>query len=431
MVRLISIEFLEDYRMFKKDQAVFFTELEYTRQNEGILLSVLAGRNGTGKTTLLSLVARLFHHLERYRGKLDVNFKLKYLLEYGGTDKLISIVHIDDIVRINIPDFYENKVLIPFVGANRLDKRLAKKYGPDEIIDYPMFNNFCPKSIVSSAFSVHGEYPNKRAHNFEGFEPLRNYNINYIYGKNHFALRDFTRGIKRFVLSYIENKEKFNQILSLFELKFTGRVLEYTWEDQDNWVKVDSKWKQQIEGQIADGKYLNDLEFVRSGHKISFSNMSAGEKMLLLRLITILDGIEDDSIVIIEEPELHLDQVWCKQIISILDLLFKKNGAHFLIATHNLSLINSVPKENVIRLDWTKSTTVESNTFLAANEDLINSLYGDSGRLNIVERDVLKSISNPLVTKEELEYLDSILGDSIYKYLVYKKLKKIRDVESK
>lgn len=430
MIRIKSIEFLNDYKLFKKGQLIVFSDKSALPDQENSL-TLFTGRNGTGKTTILSIVARMFHHLERYRGKLEAEFKFTYVIKHGNQFKEVTIKHCNNLVNVNVPGYYHDLVLIPFKGAEIYDSKLANEYNPEQIVYYTDFHNFCPKSIVTSAFSVHGEYPSKRARNFIGYAIVENYNLDYIYGKNHFGLQNLSRGIKRFIKKYQNDIDSFNEVFKLFDLEFTGRVQEHYWGSESKWVKPTKKWLDQIEGDLADGKYLNDIEFTRNNRLITFRNMSAGEKMLLLRFITILDGIEEDSIVIIEEPEIHLDQIWCKQIISLLQLLYKGYGAHFLIATHNLDLINTVNKESLVRLDGTVNTVVNDNTFLSNNEGLISTLYGYTDQLNSVEKEVLAIISNKSTSLQELKNLETVMGESIYKYLVYKRIKELENVADK
>lgn len=70
--------------------------------------------------------------------------------------------------------------------------------------------------------------------------------------------------------------------------------------------------------------------------------MSSGEKMFIIRILSILSEIEDNSIIIIEEPELHLNPSWTKQIVTMLHHFFNTYNVHFIISTHNYSFINTV-----------------------------------------------------------------------------------------
>ena len=143
--------------------------------------------------------------------------------------------------------------------------------------------------------------------------------------------------------------------------------------------------------------------------------------MLLLRAISVLNSIENDSIVIIEEPELHLDQVWNRQLITFFQILFKDYNTHLIIATHDYSIINSVPQTNLIPLHYGKRKSIEENTFLASYDELFSVLYGDKFKSNKIEEDFLETIS--LKDLETLKTDYKRLGNSVFKYLVFREIK--------
>jgi energy-coupling factor transporter ATP-binding protein EcfA2 len=278
-------------------------------------------------------------------------------------------------------------------------------------------------SVVSSTFSLHGEYPVARPGNYLGHQIVSDQSITNIYGRNHYQIGSISRGILRFVRLFFESKSEIKELLKLFDLKFTNKV-EHKYHGEDAvWMTVNRTWlkKHDVEVQMEEA-YLNDIEFERYGRTITLSNMSSGEKMLLLRAISILNSIEDESIVIIEEPELHLDQVWNRQLTTLFKILYKKYNSHIIIATHDYSIINSVKKDYLILLENGKNKKVNDNTYLASYDELFSILYGEKFKENKIEADFLKSIS--MKGTDELKSIYEEIGNSIYKYLVFRELKK-------
>jgi predicted ATP-binding protein involved in virulence len=197
---------------------------------------------------------------------------------------------------------------------------------------------------------------------------------------------------------------------------------------EDKWQIIDLKWLNTYDVDIQSGQIiLNDFEFIRAGRTIHLNNMSAGEKMLLLRAISILDAVEDQSIVIVEEPELHLDQVWNRQLTSLFNEFFSDYDIHLLVATHDYSVINSVHSKNLIFLEQGKEKSLDG-TYLASYDELFSVLYGNRFRPNRIEQDILDKLDD--MSSDELKRTYNELGNSIYKFLVFQQLKKKPDVES-
>lgn len=412
-----SIKFLSEYRQFKKGQEFHFSASEIKESsNIKTNFSVLVGRNGSGKTTLMSLIPTLFHYIERYNGKIPANFELKYVIR--GIE--VSITHLDNVVYITVPNRFDNVQLVPRRNPHSNDFSSINKNEP--FIEYILFHEYTPMAIVTSTFSLHGEYPSSRPRNYKGHQLVSDQSITNIYGKNHWQMGSISRGILRFIRLFFESEKEIKELLNLFDLEFTNRVEQRYPQAESEWVNVNKTWlkKHDVEIQMEEA-YLNDIEFQRDNRKITLSNMSSGEKMLLLRAISILNSIEDNSIIIIEEPELHLDQVWNRQLMTLFQILFKKYKAHIIIATHDYSVINSVPQTNLISLHYGQRTTIEESTFLASYDELFSILYGDKFKSNKVEEDFLATISQKDV--ETLKNDFETLGNSVFKYLVYREIK--------
>jgi ABC-type multidrug transport system ATPase subunit len=422
-MKIKSLTFLSNYRQFKKGQSfVFSGNKKLLTERENNIISVIVGRNGSGKTTLMSLIPTLFHHIERYNGKIPADFELVYSIEHSKKQIEVKISHYSNLIRVTVPNRFENIQLVPRRNPSSNDYSIINKSEP--FIEYYMFHEYTPMSVVTSTFSLHGEYPFTRPNNYNGYQIVSNHTITSIYGRNHYEIGSISRGILRFIKLFFESKNEIKELLSLFDLKFTNRILHKYRGEDPNWMNVNQEWLRKKDSEIQNEEaYLNDIEFERYGRNICLSNMSSGEKMLLLRAITILNSIENNSIVIIEEPELHLDQVWNRQLTTLFNVLFSKYKSHIVIATHDYAIINSVPFDNLILLREGNIQDIKENTFLASYDELFRILYGDKFKKNKIEEDFINRISQK--SKEELEYDFNELGNSIYKYLVFKQIKKL------
>lgn len=112
--------------------------------------------------------------------------------------------------------------------------------------------------------------------------------------------------------------------------------------------------KQEID--IVQGKYrliklLRDFEFVKNislslmknGEWFSFDDASSGEKNIFYSVFAIENNIENNSVILIDEPEISLHPNWQMKYIGFLKKLFKKySSCHFVIATHSPYLVSDL-----------------------------------------------------------------------------------------
>ena len=171
--------------------------------------------------------------------------------------------------------------------------------------------------------------------------------------------------------------------------------------------------------------YINNFFIIKGGKEIPLSNMSTGEKMFLCRIFFILSEVEDNSIIILEEPEIHLNHAWVKQIVSIITLLFNKYKIHFIISTHNYAFINNLFKENLLLVNDDEILEPKINTFLANEKSISLELFGTSKNNNIFEDKILKIIGGN--DKESIDRLIDVLGESYYKFLAFKRLSELEE----
>jgi ABC-type multidrug transport system ATPase subunit len=426
-MKVKSIKFLKDYRQFKKDQTVTFSSSDQLKSKFlDINVSVVVGRNGSGKTTLISLIPKLFHHLERYNGKIPADFELSYSIKIFKTWFDVIISHKANLVRISVNDKYNQVQLLPDKGPNQPDNALIN--AGEASVRFRDIQQYLPSSVVTSVFSIHGEYPAQRPKNYQGTRTLANVSTELIYGTNHYSIGSISRGILRFLRKYHAQRNKVRKLLKLFDLEFTGRVYRQDPHGEGSWVLGNRQWlnEQDVNVQMED-YFLNDLEFRRDGRLIVLNNMSSGEKMLLLRAISILTHLEKNSIILIEEPELHLDQVWNHQLITLFNELYKDYNPHIILTTHDYSIINSVQNQNLILMNRGREQPI-NGTFLASYDELFNLLYGSKLKPNSIENGILKELETQSL--ENLKEVYETLGNSFYKYLIFKRINELEDVEN-
>lgn len=171
--------------------------------------------------------------------------------------------------------------------------------------------------------------------------------------------------------------------------------------------------------------YINDFSILKKDIEFKVDMLSTGEKILLCRLFFILSKIEDNSLIILEEPEIHLNTLWVQQLITIINFLFNEYNAQFLISTHNHSFINKLFPEDIVLLRDGKAKNPDFNTFFANESEIKRRLFPQTILKDSLEDKVLNIIGQ--ASNEELKYIIDILGESYLKYMVFQRLNQSGD----
>ncbi len=136
---------------------------------------------------------------------------------------------------------------------------------------------------------------------------------------------------------------------------------------------------------------------------------SSGEYHFISTIVGLLATIKDNSIVLIDEPEISLHPNWQMKYIAFLNKVFKKyNSVHFVICSHSHFLVSDLKPENStiisLKLDEEISaTTIDANTYGWSAEEVLYSVFNvRSTRNSFLEYDLTKLVT--LVNRNSKEY---------------------------
>jgi len=91
------------------------------------------------------------------------------------------------------------------------------------------------------------------------------------------------------------------------------------------------------------------LEKISSGNKVKINDASSGEQSILLTFLGIASEIEDNSLIVIDEPEISLHPEWQENYLELLKMTFSGyHGCHFLLATHSPLLLTKTGDDCVV-----------------------------------------------------------------------------------
>ena len=353
-------------------------ELSFKKDNEILDVIVLAGVNGSGKTTILESIENFFNNKNiNYDEPEKSNVNLDIFFEDFEKKKIKEAEKSSNNNKRPLWDFF-SALQNYEIYIKRSDKHyhihIAKKFDiPPKIIYVPAENKFEEIQTYSTTLS--------REYKF----------INII---NSNVIKDIPSYIatRRNYLATIEEdltmKEVTNKVVN--EINSIFNILE-----------LDVKLK----GFSKNEKIMPVFEN-SAGEEFDINDLSSGEKQLFLRTLSIKMLEPKNSIILIDEPELSLHPKWQQRIIEV----YKKIGENnqIVIATHSPHILGSVSNENIFILYRDKNGKIEAKT-----GDELYSSYGQP--VDRVLKDImgLKSIRAPKIEKE-LEELRKLVDENKY-----------------
>ena len=155
----------------------------------------------------------------------------------------------------------------------------------------------------------------------------------------------------------------------------------------------DSTDKEQMQGIQSDYRVLKALQNLniikditlyvyKLGQRYSFEECSSGEKHILFAFLNIARHIQENSLVLIDEPEISLHPNWQMIYITVLKRLFCEfSSCHFIIASHspylasdlnpNSSSLIVLSMEDGIRT----TTTLDYSTYAWSTENILYNVF--------------------------------------------------------
>ena len=143
----------------------------------------------------------------------------------------------------------------------------------------------------------------------------------------------------------------------------------------------------------ADYKKLRDLNSLRiiksitlymskHNHWYSFDDSSSGEKHVLYSALNIARYLKDNSLVMIDEPEISLHPNWQMLYISFLKRIFRQfPSCHFIIASHSPYLVSDLNPQSssliVLNMENGNRTasTLDYSTYAWSTENILYNVF--------------------------------------------------------
>ena len=150
-----------------------------------------------------------------------------------------------------------------------------------------------------------------------------------------------------------------------------------------------------------------------AGDKFDINELSSGEKQLFLRTLAIKMLNPENSIILIDEPELSLHPKWQQRIVDVYRKIGKNN--QIIIATHSPHILGSVKKENIMLLD----KDGEGEIVVRTGDELYDS-YGQPTERILEDIMGLKTTRNQEIF-DKLEKIREMVNEDKYETDDFKK----------
>ena len=330
-------------------------DINFESKGKVLDLIVLAGINGSGKTRVLESIRYWF---EMFRSKA-VNVELFY--EENEREVLKSLMNSEGLTEIE----KEMQKEIEYTDC----LRNIKFYNYDYRHNKTENRNYNSK-IISKSFEKLKIFPKLIYVPTEiNFEEIKKAQTNlkkeyrFINIVDSYEIKDIPSYIATRI-SKVANEEEnltmgqvrkkvFAEINGIFEiLELDVKLSEISKDENSMPIFTDS-----------------------SGKKFGINELSSGEKQLFLRTLAIKMLEPENSIIMIDEPELSLHPKWQQKIVDVYRKIGRNN--QIILATHSPHILGSVEKENIILLEKNENGIVEVKT----GDEFGNSYGQTTGRI--------------------------------------------------
>lgn len=459
---------IQKYQKYENCNIVFDEHLKHSKFQKEIFgnmnILLFSGENGAGKTTILSFITYIFRYIQRYRERFKSDYRISYdikikksifnvILEKSNMDIYIkindkkyyiqeykiapkkgyyqnfNIKNIEQVTYDKIKKFLPSQVYV--LGFDNSYEKLyyASNYIGDRLVKYrPISESYSITSrgndiSLGIAHIYHKIIKNKQLQNM--FESLKLKLSSYVDIYVNIERCSIVRG------NYMLNDIDYIKVLNTGDIDkiYSDSEIEKYIENCDSKYNkrfrimdyLKTKKRFYVLNELIDKKiiYINEFYINKNGIDIPIKDMSTGEKSFLFDLFSICSNLKENSLIIWEEPETHLNMKWSKNLIPLLVELTKENNIQWIFSSHSTYMIKNLFQNQIIRLKEKRLETPDFNTFLANDTEIYKRLFED-GEENLFEKKVFKYIQN---NDHELKCeLLKILGESYLTFMIYKSM---------
>ena len=361
-------------------------ELSFRKDDKILDLIVLAGVNGSGKTTILEAIKDFFNNTNiSYDEPEKSNIYLNIFFEDFEKKQ------IEEAEKSSI-DNYEHKLQDFFSALQSYN--LYRKNGND------YYRNQIAKRFDIPPKIIYVPAENK-------FEEIQTYSTTL--SKEYKFINTINSNVIRDIPSYIATRRNY---LATIEEDLTMKEVTNKVVNEINGIFNILELDVKLKGFSKDEKTMPIFEN-SAGEEFDINDLSSGEKQLFLRTLSIKMLEPKNSIILIDEPELSLHPKWQQKIIEV----YKKIGENnqIIVATHSPHILGSVSNENIFILYRNENGKIEAKI-----GDDIYSSYGQPVERVLKDIMGLKSVRTPKIDRD-IQELRKLVDEDKYDTEEFKK----------
>lgn len=153
----------------------------------------------------------------------------------------------------------------------------------------------------------------------------------------------------------------------------------------------------------------------------SINDASSGQQCILLNVLGIAASIEDNSLILIDEPEISLHPEWQEAYIQLLmDSFTHIKGCHFIVATHSPQIVSNLRAKNCFVSLIESGDSISSQKFINKSADFqLATIFDapglDNEYLKRIAVNILSALSNGTFNLKEYEKDLALLEKNRYR----------------
>ena len=394
----------------------------------------IIGANGSGKTTFIKDILSLVLDKESKESK---EIKVKSKFKKDNSNLYISFSTKDRIKVESTQDYFSKVILISFSPFDNLfaDKWNSKE-GDKDVTYLGLYQK--GNSLIDA------EYQLTRFCNL--ILNLKNNKDNWDLFKEILDQQDF-KGDIRPIVDQIDTVMSQGAIIQKYLVKlqdlFNQQDFKEAFDIMSNDIKENNvpilqsilnlredlnkdNLKESTNSLLDELDKVTNPEDIKKKLKPIFEKMSAGQKIILLSIATLITEVEQFSLVLIDEPELFLHPPMISNYIrSISDIMRKKNGL-CILTTHSPIIIQEIPKTcvKIIKGNNKDGISMETPEYETLGENLstlTNTIFElnqyESGFYQLI-KDLVNNPSKYKLNYEKIDNLEFGRDGMLYKDLL-------------
>lgn len=404
----INWVYVNEYKNLKNQKIVF--------QNNTSNVYVLVGKNGSGKSNIIEALSYIFSSL--FKDPLHPAFA--YGISYTIDSKTVEIEWLLQLdIKVN-----EEKVRYDYLVRNKLlPNRVVSVYSGEESrlwedIYKPFYDDYINELSVgkSNESLLKLLYVNKYHWNISLLtlalsetyicqEFLRDLNIEIDYVSFFFDYAKVNANREPKLKVLLEELIKQN-IYSIEQLRSILKRIMYGFDSDSLMLNDYDVFEYFFKGNIP--KNFKTIENIKLSinHDYDMRNLSEGEKKRILIFMAMHVISTENSIILLDEPDVFLHPSWQKKLVNDINKLSMESFV--LLTTHSPNVISGTEKDSIIRIN---NGIVFDNTIPTYGRD-ISSLQAEIFEEHIRNDDIelqIRSIYD-LINRGELDEAEALVN---------------------